>query len=63
MQNETLNQLRTDKTLVNIYLINGTKLFGKIDWFDNFSVGLRKDGITQIVFKHAMLTISPIIRG
>ena len=44
---------------VTIFLINGVKLQGIITWFDNFSVLLRRDGHTQLVYKHAISTVMP----
>lgn len=45
--------------LVTIFLINGVKLQGVITWFDNFCVLLRRDGQSQLVYKHAISTIMP----
>ena len=42
-----------------IFLVNGVKLQGIITWFDNFSVLLRRDGHTQLVYKHAISTVMP----
>ena len=39
--------------------MNGVKLQGIITWFDNFSVLLRRDGHTQLVYKHAISTVMP----
>ena len=44
---------------VTIFLINGVKLQGVITWFDNFCVLLRRDGQSQLVYKHAISTIMP----
>ncbi|MFV2001813.1 MAG: RNA chaperone Hfq, partial [Paracoccaceae bacterium] len=41
------------------FLINGVKLQGVITWFDNFCVLLRRDGQSQLVYKHAISTIMP----
>lgn len=54
-----LNQLRKDKTSVTVYLINGVKLQGVVTGFDNFSILLRRDGHTQLVYKHAVSTVMP----
>lgn len=54
-----LNQLRKDKTAVTVYLINGVKLQGVVTGFDNFSVMLKRDGHTQLVYKHAVSTVMP----
>lgn len=42
-----------------MFLINGVKLQGVITWFDNFCVLLRRDGQSQLVYKHAISTIMP----
>jgi host factor-I protein len=44
---------------VTVFLVNGVKLQGVITWFDNFSVLLRRDGHTQLVYKHAISTVMP----
>jgi host factor-I protein len=54
-----LNHVRKSKTPVTIFLVNGVKLQGIITWFDNFSVLLRRDGHTQLVYKHAISTVMP----
>ena len=59
LQDAFLNQLRKSKTSVTIFLINGVKLQGMITWFDNFCVLLRRDGQSQLVYKHAVSTIMP----
>ena len=59
LQETFLNQIRKEKLSVTIFLINGVKLQGIITWFDNFSVLLRRDGHTQLVYKHAISTVMP----
>lgn len=59
VQDMFLNHLRKTKTPVTVYLICGVKLQGIITWFDNFSMLLRRDGHTQLVYKHAVSTIMP----
>jgi host factor-I protein len=54
-----LNHVRKSKTPVTVFLVNGVKLQGIITWFDNFSVLLRRDGHTQLVYKHAISTVMP----
>lgn len=54
-----LNHIRKQKNSVTIFLVNGVKLQGIVTWFDNFSVLLRRDGHTQLVYKHAISTIMP----
>ena len=59
VQDVFLNHVRKNKTALTVFLINGVKLQGVISWFDNFSVLLRRDGHTQLVYKHAISTIMP----
>ncbi|HAW34386.1 MAG TPA: RNA chaperone Hfq [Alphaproteobacteria bacterium] len=61
VQDVFLNHLRKAKTPVTVYLICGVKLQGIITWFDNFSMLLRRDGHTQLVYKHAVSTIMPSV--
>ena len=60
VQDVFLNHLRKNKTPVTIFLVNGVKLQGNVTWFDNFSVLLRRDGHSQLVYKHAISTIMPV---
>ena len=59
VQDVFLNYIRKNKTPVTIFLINGVKLQGIVTWFDNFSVLLRRDGHSQLVYKHAISTVMP----
>ncbi len=59
VQDVFLNHIRKQKTPVTIFLVNGVKLQGIVTWFDNFSVLLRRDGHTQLVYKHAISTVMP----
>ena len=59
VQDVFLNHVRRAKTPVTVFLVNGVKLQGIITWFDNFSVLLRRDGHTQLVYKHAISTVMP----
>ena len=59
LQDIFLNTLRRTKTPVTMFLVKGVKLQGIITWFDNFSVLLRRDGHTQLVYKHAISTVMP----
>jgi host factor-I protein len=60
LQDLFLNTLRKNKTPVTMFLVKGVKLQGIITWFDNFSVLLRRDGHSQLVYKHAISTIMPV---
>ncbi len=59
LQDTFLNYLRKNKVPVTIFLVNGVKLQGVVTWFDNFCVLLRRDGHSQLVYKHAISTIMP----
>lgn len=59
LQDVFLNSLRKTKTPVTMFLVKGVKLQGIITWFDNFSVLLRRDGQSQLIYKHAISTIMP----
>jgi host factor-I protein len=59
LQDHFLNSLRRSHTSVTIFLVKGVKLQGIITWFDAFSLLLRRDGISQLIYKHAMSTIMP----
>ena len=58
LQDPFLNALRRDKVPVSIYLVNGIKLQGQIDAFDQFVV-LLKNTVNQMVYKHANSTVVP----
>ena len=59
LQDAFLNLLRKDKAPVTVFLVKGVKLQGIVTWFDNFSILLRRDGQSQLVYKHAISTIMP----
>jgi len=59
LQDTFLNAVRKSKTPLTIFLVNGVKLQGIVTWFDNFCVLLRRDGQSQLVYKHAISTIMP----
>ena len=58
-QEDFLNDLKKNKVSVTVFLINGVKLQGIITWFDENSLLLRRDGHTQLIYKHAVSTIMP----
>ncbi len=58
LQEPFLNALRKEKIPVAIYLVNGIKLQGQVDSFDQFVV-LLKNSVNQMVYKHAISTIVP----
>lgn len=59
VQDVFLNTIRKTKNPVTVFLVNGVKLQGIVTWFDNFSVLLRRDNMSQLVYKHAISTIMP----
>jgi|TARA_Y100000588_G_scaffold387673_1_gene485947 host factor-I protein len=60
LQDVFLNHVRRQKTSVTVFLVNGVKLQGIITWFDNFCILLRRDGHSQLVYKHAISTVMPV---
>ncbi|RMD79330.1 MAG: RNA chaperone Hfq [Gammaproteobacteria bacterium] len=58
LQDPFLNTLRREKIPVAIYLVNGIKLQGQIESFDQFAV-LLKNTVSQMVYKHAISTVVP----
>lgn len=61
LQDQFLNLLRKHKTPVTMFLVKGVKLQGIVTWFDNFSILLRRDGASQLVYKHAISTVMPSV--
>ena len=59
LQDTFLNHVRKTRTPLTIFLVNGVKLQGVVTWFDNFCVLLRRDGQSQLVYKHAISTVMP----
>ena len=59
LQDTFLNHVRRNKVSLTIFLVNGVKLTGVVTWFDNFCLLLRRDGHSQLVYKHAISTIMP----
>ena len=60
LQDSFLNQVRKENMTVTIYLVNGFQLKGLVRGFDNFTVILENDGKQQLVYKHAISTITPL---
>lgn len=60
LQDVFLNQVRKEHMSVTIYLTNGFQLKGVVKGFDNFTVVLETEGRQQLVYKHAISTISPM---
>jgi host factor-I protein len=59
LQDHFLNSVRRAKLPATIFLVKGVKLQGVITWFDAFSLLLRREGSSQLVYKHAISTIMP----
>ncbi len=59
LQDHFLNSARRSKSPVTIFLMKGVKLQGVITWFDSFSLLLRREGTSQLVYKHSISTIMP----
>ncbi len=58
VQDSFLNHVRRERVVVTVYLVNGAKLTGKIKNFDRFAIILESNGVDQMLFKHAISTIS-----
>lgn len=59
LQDRFLNSIRRSKSPTSVFLVKGVKLQGIITWFDAFSLLLRRDSSSQLVYKHAISTIMP----
>jgi host factor-I protein len=59
LQDHFLNSVRRAKLPVTIFLVKGVKLQGVVTWFDAFSLLLRREGASQLVYKHSISTIMP----
>lgn len=59
LQDYFLNSARRSRTPLTIFLLKGVKLQGVVTWFDTFSLLLRRDGHTQLVYKHSISTVMP----
>src|SRR5262249_44089384 len=59
LQDHFLNSIRRAKLPVTIFLVKGVKLQGVVTWFDSFSLLLRREGASQLVYKHSISTIMP----
>jgi host factor-I protein len=61
LQDQYLNNLRKDEIKISIYLVNGIKLSGVVDSFDQYVIILKdvENTVTQMIYKHAVSTIVP----
>ena len=63
IQDSFLNNARKDKTVITLYLLSGVKLSGRIKSFDKYSLILETNNQEQLIFKHAISTISQTRRA
>ena len=59
LQDHFLNSVRRAKVPLTIFLVKGVKLQGVVTWFDAFSILMRREGTSQLVYKHSISTIMP----
>ena len=59
LQDHFLNSIRRAKLPMTIFLVKGVKLQGVVTWFDTFSILLRREGASQLIYKHSISTIMP----
>ena len=59
LQDQFLNKVRRSKSPALIFLVKGVKLQGVITWFDAFSLLLRRDSASRLIYKHAISTLQP----
>ena len=60
VQDVSLNHFRKNKTQVTVFLVNGARMQGIITWFDNFSLLLRREAYSQLVYKRSISTVLPV---
>ena len=61
LQDVFLNSVRKDHTTIVIYLMNGFQIKGQVKGFDNYTVVVDSEGRQQLIYKHAISTISPFV--
>ncbi len=61
LQDVFLNSVRRDHTTIIIYLMNGFQIKGQVKGFDNYTVVVDSEGRQQLIYKHAISTISPFV--
>ncbi len=59
LQDVFLNQVRKEHVAITVYLVNGYQLKGYVKGFDNYTIVMEMEGKQQLVYKHAVSTISP----
>ena len=60
VQDDFLNRLRREQMPVTVLLVDGSRLAGRVKSFDRFSILLESQGQEQLLFKHAIATLSPM---
>ncbi len=60
LQDVFLNQVRKDRTPITVFLINGYQIRGVVKGFDSYTIIMDSDGKQQMIYKHAISTISPL---
>jgi host factor-I protein len=68
LQDTFLNHLRKPKSLLTVFLVNGIKLQGIVTWFDNFSILLKRDAQSQLVYAISNYSaeqpaVCPVLQG
>jgi len=61
LQDVLLNQIRKENVSITIYLVNGFQLRGHVKGFDNYTILLDSEGKQQLIYKHAVSTITPSV--
>ena len=61
LQDSFLNQVRKDKLMVTMFLMNGFQMRGSVTGFDSFIVVLSSEGRQQMIYKHAVSTMTPAV--
>ncbi len=61
IQDAFLNQVRRDRNLISMYLMNGVRVGGIVKAFDSYVVVLEDKGAQQVIYKHAISTIIPAV--
>ena len=60
LQDNFLNRTRKENIGITVYLVNGYQIKGLVKGFDNYTIVLETDGKQQLIYKHAVSTISPL---
>ena len=60
LQDVFLNQVRKEKTVITVFLVNGFQIRGLVTGFDNYILVLDSEGKQEVIYKHAISTIIPL---